>query len=246
MRKIRLHFDFELENEKIPIDYRRKLISYLKYCTEKSNGAFYEELYGHGNNTNKDFTMSVYFVPETQLCKDFIHVKSKKMVLNISTPDSYLGIQLYNALCSQKYKWCKLSGDNALRLVGVHSEKEKVVTCRKAVFNTLSPIVIRDHNKETGKDWFYTFEDEGAVSILKRNLKRELGEKFERDISLDIDQLQIKFTRMKKVIIRSYELKIPCSLGVFSMEGEQYLLQYLYQRGLGSKRSLCFGYLELL
>lgn len=243
---MRLHFTFELENQNIPIDYRRKLISYLKSCVEKSNLGFYQELYGTGKNTSKDFVLSVYFVPETHFCNDYISIESKRMVLNLSTPNTYLGIQLYNALCSQKFSWYKLSNDNAIRLISIRSGKEKVITHRKAVFNTLSPIVIRDHNKETGKDWFYTFEDEKAVSILKRNLKSELQGKFERDISHDIKQLQIQFIRMKKVIVQSYELKIPCSLGVFSMEGEQYLLQYLYQRGVGSKRSMSFGYLELL
>ena len=110
----------------------------------------------------------------------------------------------------------------------------------------MSPIVIRDHNRETGKDWFYTFEDELAAEILKRNLITELQGKFSRDISYDIKQLKINFIRMRKVIVKNYELKIPCSLGVFSMEGEQYLLQYLYQRGIGSKRGLSFGYLELI
>lgn len=243
---MRLHFTLELKNEGIPIDYRRKLISYLKFSTQKSDPNFYEELYGNGSNTNKDFTMAVYFVPETQFSKDSICVGSKRMVLNVSTPDTYLGIQLYNALCGQKFIWYKLSEDNAVRLVDIHSEKEKVITQTKAVFNTLSPLVIRDHSKDTGKDWFYTFEDEMAVGILKRNLMRELEGKFERDIRADVEQLKIKFVRMKKVIVQNYELKIPCSLGSFMVEGEQYLLQYLYQRGLGSKRSQCFGYLELL
>jgi CRISPR-associated endoribonuclease Cas6 len=197
-------------------------------------------------NNNKDFAMSVYFVPETEFYEDYICVKSKRMVWNLSTPDAYLGIELYNALCGQKYVWYKFSDNNEIRLINIRSEKEKIITGKKAIFNTLSPIVIRDHDQETGKDWFYTFEDEIAVSILKRNLKSELKGKFDRDISYDIEQLQIMPVKMKKVIIQNYEMKIASSLGTFMMEGEPYLLQYLYQRGLGGKRSLCFGHLELL
>lgn len=243
---MRFHFTCELEDEEIPIDYRRKIMSYLKFCIEKSNKDFYEELYGIGKNTNKDFTMSVYFVPETQVNQANILVKSKKMVLNLSTPDAFTGIQLYNALCKQKFIWYKLSDINAVRLININNEKEKTITQNTAIFNTLSPIVIRDHDKETGKDWFYTFEDKGAIEILKRNLKHELEGKFPRDISYDIEKLKIEFVQMKKVIVKSYEFKIPCSLGVLSMEGEQYLLQYLYQRGIGGKRSLLFGMLELV
>lgn len=243
---MRFHFTFELQNEEIDIDYRRRFISYLKFCTEKSNRDFYEELYGKGRNTNKDFTTSVYFVPETQFNAGSICVKSKRLILNLSTPDAYTGIQLYNALCAQKFVWYKISETNQMRLLEIHNEKEKVVTQNMAVFNTLSPIVIRDHDRETGKDWFYTFEDEAAVDILKRNLKQELEGKFQRDISYDIEKLKFTSITMKVIIVKSYALKIPCSLGAFSVEGEQYLLQYLYQRGLGSKKGLIFGMLELV
>ncbi|WP_069998569.1 CRISPR-associated endoribonuclease Cas6 [Cellulosilyticum sp. I15G10I2] len=243
---MRIHFTMELKNESIPIDYRRKFISYLKFCIEESNPKFYQELYGKGKNINKDFTMAAYFVPQTNFLKNSIVVKSKKVVLNLSTPDAYLGVQFYNALCSKKHTWYPFSKDNAIRLVEIHSEREKLITQRQAVFNTLSPIIIRDHDRDTGKDWFYTFEDEEAVSVLKRNLKGELTGKFDRDISQDIEQLEIEFLHMKKVVIKSYELKIPCSLGTFKMEGESYLLQYLYLRGVGGKRSLGFSYLELL
>lgn len=243
---MRLHFTMELKDENIPIDYRRKFISYLKSCLEKGDPKFYQELYGKGKNINKDFTMAAYFVPETQFFNDYIAVKSKKIILNLSTPDTYLGVQFYNALCNEKYKWHSLSEDNAIRLIEIHTEREKLITQNKAVFRTLSPIVIRDHDQDTRKDWFYTFEDKEAVSVLKRNLKRELDGKFNRDISQDIEQLKIEFLKMKKVVVKSYEMKIPCSLGVFMMEGEPYLLQYLYLRGVGSKRSLLFSYLELL
>ncbi|BCJ95335.1 CRISPR-associated endoribonuclease Cas6 [Anaerocolumna cellulosilytica] len=243
---MRLHFTFELEQEVLEIDYRRKILAYIKFCTEKYNKEFYHELYGNGNNTNKDFTFSVYFVPPTQFYKEYISIKSKRMILNFSTPDSFLGIQLYNALCGQKFIWYKLSGGNAIRLINITSEKEKIITQNQAVFNTLSPLVIRDHSKETGKDCFYTFEDEEAASILKRNLISELNGKMDRDISFDIKQLQINFVKMKKVIVSSYEYKIATSLGIITMKGEPYLLQYLYQRGIGGKRSLGFGNLELI
>ncbi len=243
---MRFHFTCELENNRLPIDYRRKIVSYLKFCIEKSNKDFFEELYGKGKNANKEFTMSVYFVPETIIGKDNICVNSKKIIINLSTPDIYTGIQIYNALSSQKFNWYRLSNDNSLRVINITNEKEKIITQGKAVFNTLSPIVIRDHDKETGKDWFYSFEDENAAEILKRNLKTELEGKFSRDISHDIKLLKINFIKMRKVIVKSYELKIQASLGTLSIEGEQYLLQYLYQRGLGSKRGLCFGMMELI
>lgn len=242
---MRFHFTFELENENIEVDYRRKFVSYIKYCIKDNSNELFEELYGEGKNTNKDFTISFYFFPDTNINKDTIYVKSKRIIMKVSTPDTYIGIQIYNALCKQKLVWYKIS-NNAIRLLKINIEKEKVITQKSVVFNAIAPIIIRDHRKETGKDWFYTFEDENAVDILKRNLKNELKEKFNRNIDYDIEQLQIEFLKMKKVIIKNYGLKIQCSIGTFKMEGESYLLQCLYQRGIGSKRSLGFGYLELV
>ena len=242
---MRFNFTFELENEELAMDYRRKIISYLKQALEKSDENFYKEMYGNGMIASKEFTMAVYFVPETQMRKESILVKSKRMIVNFSTADSYIGIKIYNAMCGQKYKWHKLSCGNQLRLININQEKERIVTQKKALFNTLSPIVIRDHNRETGKDWFYTFEDDNSANILKRNLENELEGKFSRDVSYDVKQLKIEFLRMRKIIVKNYELKIPCSLGIFSLKGNSIYCNTFTRGELGLK-GLCFGYLELL
>lgn len=143
---MRFHFTCELQNNIILLDYRRKIVSFLKFCIEKSSKEFFEELYGKGNNTNKDFTMSVYFVPETVIGKDNICVNSKKVIINLSTPDVYTGIQIYNAITAQKFVWYKLSGENALRVIRIASEKEKIITQRKSTMqrrlNTEFPLHI--------------------------------------------------------------------------------------------------------
>ncbi len=185
---MRFHFTFELENEKMDMDYRRKILSFLKYSIEKSDKEFYEKIYSKGQNVNKDFVMSVFFVPDTKISKDSICVKSKKMIINFSTPDSYTGIQIYNAMCRQKFIWYRLSDGNALRVVDINAEKEKLITQDKAVFKLLSPLVIRDHDRNTGKDWFYTFEDSAALDIIKRNMQKEFEGKFSRDISYEKKQ----------------------------------------------------------
>lgn len=95
---MRFNFTFELENEELAMDYRRKIISYLKQALEKSDENFYKEMYGNGMIASKEFTMAVYFVPETQMRKESILVKSKRMIVNFSTADSYIGIKIYNAM----------------------------------------------------------------------------------------------------------------------------------------------------
>lgn len=63
-----------LKDEKIPIDYRRKVVSFLKHAISNDDSAFYDELYE--NNVNKEFTFSVYFYPEVR-CKIKCNSKMK-------------------------------------------------------------------------------------------------------------------------------------------------------------------------
>ena len=72
---MRFNFTFELENEELAMDYRRKIISYLKQALEKSDENFYKEMYGNGMIASKEFTMAVYFVHETQMRKESILVR---------------------------------------------------------------------------------------------------------------------------------------------------------------------------
>ena len=84
---MRFSFTFELEREEINIDYRRKIVSFLKHAINESDEDFYQEMYGNNADRSKDFTTAIYFVPETQIGKESILVKSKRMIMNFSTPD---------------------------------------------------------------------------------------------------------------------------------------------------------------
>ena len=242
---MRLKFTLELENETLPIDFRRKIVATFKNALSQYDSDYFEALYGKGKVTNKDFTFSVYFIPPTKMDNETVTVESKRLIVNFSTADANMGIQFYNALTRQKFKAFSLSDINEIKLVNIQMEKERTITGNSATFTIQSPIVIRDHNDE-GKDWFFLLEDDNAIDILKRNLKTELKDKFDRDISYDIDALEIEILKFKKVVVKSYNLNIPCSLGTIKMQGEQYLLKYLYDRGVGSRRSMGFGMLNLV
>ncbi|MHB8089626.1 MAG: CRISPR-associated endoribonuclease Cas6, partial [Anaerolineaceae bacterium] len=120
------------------------------------------------------------------------------------------------------------------------------ITDNAVRFKILSPIVIRDHDEKEGKDWYLTFEDEGFEEIWKRNLKTELQNTFGRDVSGDINALRIKPIHLKKTVVKSYGIYIPCTIGSLVLEGEKYLLEYLYKAGAGSKRSMGFGCLDVV
>ena len=61
-----------------------------------------------------------------------------------------------------------------------------------------------------------------------------------------VDTLKITPIKAKKVIIKFYEKQIECSTGIFALEGDTELLNYLYKVGVGSKHSAGFGMFQIV
>lgn len=244
---MRIKIELETECEELPIDYRRKFLSYIKGAFEEYNQELYTVLYEMGSSP-KSFCFSIYFVPDVEIGKDGIILHSKRFTAWFTTPDILMGVHLINALMARRNKWFPLADcDNKLRTLSITNVQERPITANAVPFKILSPIVIRDHHNEaTKKDWYYTFEDSGFERIWKRNLKAELQNKFGRDVSSDINGLQIKPINLRKTVVKNYNIYMPCTIGNFVLEGERYLLEYLYKAGIGSKRSLGFGCLDIV
>lgn len=242
---MRLAIYAELKGEYMPIDYRRKIVSLIKHAISNYNNYLFECMYEKDKTKQKEFCFSVYF-PNSRIENDKLTISSKKLIINLSTPNLELGINIYNSLLKQQWKEYELSTYNKIKITNIVLNKEKVITTNKVQFKTLSPVVIRDHNSSTGMDWYLTFEDYNYEDILKRNLKSELSDKFHRNVERDIVELKITNINMKKIIVKSYDINVACSIGNFILEGEQYLLNYFYKAGLGSKRSLGFSLLDVV
>ncbi|SFG73281.1 CRISPR-associated endoribonuclease Cas6 [Desulfotomaculum arcticum] len=244
---MRIKIELETECQELPIDYRRKFISYVKSAFENYNQDLYATLYEMGSSP-KSLCFSIYFVPEVEIRKDGITLHSKRFIAWFTTPDILMGVHLINAIMARRNKWFPLAdSDNKLRTRSIINVQEQSINTNAVHFKILSPIVIRDHyNGATEKDWYYTFEDSNFEKIWKRNLKAELQNKFNRDVSSDIDGLQIKPINLRKTVVKNYGIYIPCTIGNFILAGERYLLDYLYKAGIGSKRSLGFGCLDIV
>lgn len=242
---MRLAIYCELQNECMPIDYRRKIVSFFKFSLLNYDKKLYEHMYGTGKTNQKEFCFSIYF-GEAKIEGERMITRNKSLIINLSISNLELGINMYNSLVKQQWKFYELSTYNKIRITNISLKEEKVIIRKRVEFKTLSPIVIRDHNKCNGKDWYLTFEDNNYEKILKRNLKRELTNKFHRSIEEDINNLKITNLNMRKIIVKSYSINVACSIGNFIVEGEQYLLNYFYKAGLGSKKNLGFSLLDIV
>lgn len=243
---MRFKVEFETSKEFLLLDYRRKFVSFLKNALEDYSQDIYKEMYEKGNEP-KGFCSSIYFLPEVDIAKEGITLHSKRLVASFSTYDLLIGVHLINAFLLKRNKWSSLADTgNELKVLSVVKLPERPITSNKLSFKTLSPIVIRDHDKNTCQDWYLTFEDDNFEKVWKRNLKTELQASLGRDVSADVDALKFEPIKLKKTVVLNYDIYIPCTIGSFFVKGEKYLLEYLYKAGLGSRRSLSFGCLEIL
>jgi CRISPR-associated endoribonuclease Cas6 len=240
---MRIKIECETKHEHLPLEYRRKFISFLKNAIESYNKDIFSNIYGSGNP--KSFCFGIYFLPDVKVSKNGVMLHSKRFNVWITTRDLLMGVHLINAFMGRINKWVPF-GDNDVKVTSIVKAEEFNIINNFAPFRTLSPIVVRDHNQETGKDWYFIFGDDQFEEVWKRNLKTEVKDVFNWDPSDDIDRMRIKPIKLRKTVVLNYGIYIPCTIGSFVLEGERYLLEYLHKAGCGSKRSLGFGCLDLI
>ncbi|MBP2100006.1 CRISPR-associated endoribonuclease Cas6 [Enterococcus rivorum] len=238
---MQLKIKCELTNEQITIDYRRKIVMLMKKGLSETNPSLFEELYSE--NKLKEYTFSVYF-KDAVFKKEDIQINSKEFVINFSTGNAELAVNFYNAFLSLKGQQIPFSGSNQVKIYKVslvpqvRSNEEQVIATIK------SPIICREHNRETKKDWFYTFEDTRFESVLKKNLTYQLKPIFGNCVEKDILDLQIENIKMKKTVVLCYDRYLACTIGRLSLSGKPYLVNYFLDNGFGSMTGLGFGMVE--
>ncbi len=243
---MRIRVEYETKKEGLPLEYRRKYISYLKSAIEDYNQDLLAALYG-GSSTHKPFCFSLYFLPEVKVAKEGVFLFSKRFLATFTTPDVLMGVHLVNALMGRRNRWLPLADwDNQIKILSLTKMPEYPIVNNTVAFKILSPIVIRDHDEKTRKDWYLTWEDQDFEQVWKRNLQSELRNVFNQDVRRDVEALRIKPVHLGKTVMLTYNIYIPGTIGTFVLEGEKYLLEYLYKSGVGSRRSMGFGCLDVI
>ena len=240
---MRIKLVMDVPSKVLPIDYRRKIMMMIKMSLSEIDKELFHDLFS--SNQMKHYTFSV-FLPNAKFVQNKVYLKDKSQLLvNFSTNNAEILLHFYNVFQELKNKvidWGDETGEVKVIQVNTLSTpkiNEKTVICR-----TLSPIICRDHNRETRKDWFFDYRDKEFQEILRRNLKIKLTDKLGPHVVYDIDKLEIEPLAMKQTVVSHYEKKINVSLGRLKLSGEPYLLEELISNGLGSMCGSGFGLLE--
>ena len=237
---MRMKLYFTLENEKMPIDYRRSIISFIKLSLSEYSEKVFKKYYNQKDNIIKPYAFSVFFI-QPEFCEKEIILNNKQFEMNMTIESYETAINMYNAFNHQKNKKFSIN-QNSWVLQNIVLIPEKEITEDIAIIKFQSPLCVRE--RAENKDYYYSYENEKFEDVLKINIKEQLKI---TDFPVEIvDTLKMTPITPKKVIIKFYEKQIECSAGTFKLEGNKELLNYLYKAGIGSKHSAGFGMFQLI
>lgn len=242
---MRFRLIFKVKTKEVPSDNRRIFISFLKKSFEDYDKGVFEKYYKERDNIEKPYAFSVYF-GKANFTKEKIILDENRITFTFSTFDSEAGLHFYNAVLAMKEKVFFLEKGNFIFLEEIHLIREKPIIKEQIIFHTLSPILIREHDKETNKDWYYSFEEAKSESVLKKSMRHQAVNCFGVEVENDVNQIVIKPLKMKKLVINHYNVFVTGNVGTFEMLGKPYLLEYFYKAGISSKKSEGFGLCNII
>lgn len=242
---MRFNIELALLNENIPKDKNRIILSLLKHVYESYDEEYYRSLYENEENKRKNYTFSLY-MPNCTFTREEIIIPDKKIIWNFSTSDMNEGINFYNAVLTNKGKPYAIK-NNVITINRVNMNKEKLITHNHAIYSTMSPIVVREHNGDNKRTWYYSLNEEKGQEIFKENLKYQLLDNFGEERRLDIEEVDFQVLRgNKEVKVKHYGIEVLSNICRMKVQGKPYILDYIYKSGIGSRKNAGFGMLDLV
>ena len=242
-----MRIKIELSTSKFPRFYNVLGTSLIKEAIKKSSKDYYNNLYFYNdknNKTSKNFTFSFYIKGYKIEGDNFI--VNDRVIMYISTPDLELGLHIYNGIINSKTLKYK---EYEMKRLKVSLLKETDILGEEVVFNTLSPICIKDN---TGK--FLDIDNESYIKelnyIIDTVLKNYRGYGVKKEITfenIDLKKVVVKepLREFQKITKREYQF-VNSYKGIFKLIGDNEDLNDIYKLGLGFKRGQGFGNLEVV
>lgn len=239
---MKIQVQFELSKNELPLDYRRACVSFIKASLFEGSEELYERLYGNKGTKQKNFTFNLK-LPNPKFMEDKIYLDGNDVLLVIYTNDMSLGIDLYNSILGRNRKKHPLTNDNFMKIKHVRLENHKSITTNEVRIKFYAPIVVRNHIKGE-KDIYYFYDDNDFNDGLKKCVENQMKNCSIKELSnFDVQLIPIN---PKKVIVKTFGINIPASIGIFKMKANADVINVLYQMGIGSRRSEGFGMFEII
>lgn len=230
--------------DELPVQYNMMFLSIIKECLKTANKNLLETIFGTPDNptyNQKNINFSVKIINFKYDKENELFLNPSKVLLNISTTDMRILLELYDGFTRKKeylYKKYKLNVSNTRVL------EDKLITKPIAIFKTGSPLFLKNKLGENISVDTKDFED-SINYIADITLKNFRGTGLKQRLSFCNIDLKKKVCKLdvskydKNIFVNAY-------VGKFALTGDIEDLNYIHNTGLGFRRSEGFGFLNLL
>lgn len=234
---MKINLQFQLKNNKLPIDYRRVILSFFKKAlSEIADGKYYEKYYFKPELRNFSFAVNL---PNPKFSKSEITLGKNEFRITFSTSDKMTGFVFMSAFIKQKGNNFSAPLGNVFILTNISQIGDKTASSSTALVKMLSPLCIREHNRGENKDYYYSVASDNFEEYANKIIQEQLIESGFDDER--VKGFSIKPLNSKKTVAFHYGNYIECSLGEFVLNGDKAIINYLLQSGIGSRKSAGFG-----
>jgi len=237
--KVKIIIKLELKQNELPLDYRRACVSFIKSSLCDKMPELFNEFYKSNKEKNFAFDLKMN---NPKFEEDKILLDNNKLLFTIITNDFGLGIDFYNCFLARRAKEHPLANGNSMKISDINLNNHKNIESSRVRIKFFSPVVVRDHEKGE-KDKYYLFGDEkfnDGLNICVENQLKNCG------LSTMDSEIKLIPVFARKVIVKSFGISIPGSIGIFDLAGDRETINAIYQMGIGSRRSEGFGTFEIV
>ena len=236
---MRICISGKLSKNSLVFEFRKAFISYFKHALKEQEEALYETYYKNGEGILKEFATAFIFGVE-KVSDEVFELKNMDLKIVMTTADMAIGIRLYNAVVNQLKKAYPIF-DNTFTATHLSFEQEPLILKESIEIKFLSPLLVRDpldHNN------YLNIEDDRFGAVLLANTKEQMLRlsKITPETSVYFD---IEAIRAKRIVVKHYDQRIDGLLGSYRLSGPPGILKYLYDAGMGSRKSAGFGVFKI-
>ena len=231
---MRLQVVYNLDNQKLSVEYRRAFASLLKEAIKQASPICFDRYYSR-LHTLKPFTFSLFFPDLTGKDGDDFDVGSK-VILYFSTSSRDLIAYVYNGILKiHEYPIF----ENKAKLCSVFLRPRITITKDRVKFKTMAPVLV---NTKGNPNWYLLPGEKRFEEGLNFSV-REICRAF-----LELPEAAVEFLpiEIRRKVVRHYNMHMQGFVGIFELRGRPEVLNLLYQVGLGMRRSQGFGMLEVV
>lgn len=240
---MRVIVSLELEKPQLPKDYRPIFVSFLKNVLTTYNKDLAQKYYNENDPIMKSFTFAVLF-RKPAFTEKTITLQDTQISLILSSHDLKDSMILYNAIITNQKTNFPLPEQNNMKILDIKIPRFSEIKTTQTIIKMISPIAIRQHDKETNKDIYLDYNSENfseeTAKIISWQLKNaNLNENLTNGFS-------ITPVMPKRTVVTSFNCNINANLGVYKLTGHPDLLNFLYLGGIGSRRNQGFGAFNII